>query len=389
MKITEGIFSVGSVDWDLKEFHGYSTPYGTTYNSYLITGEKNILIDTVKPTCTHEFLQKIERIVPVEKIDYVISNHAEMDHSGFINWILSKSNATLICSPKGKENLEKHFHTKYERILIVENGQTMKIGPYTYQFFLTPMVHWPDSMCTYLIEKKMLFSNDAFGQHFASSKYFVDEVGLEIVLREAKKYYANIVNPYGNSVKKVLAALSTLQIDIILPSHGMIWRNSQHIKTILDNYNRWASNQPGKKVLIVYETMWGSTKKMAEVCYVEAVKKTIEAEVFNLQIKDISDVVAEMPDAEMVLFGSSILHGQILPKMAGLITYLTGLKFINRKAWTFGSYGWAKGSFNRFETNIKDAGFDMPYSGFYIQFVPDESSLEFLRNELNSRIFNA
>ncbi|HXK44778.1 MAG TPA: FprA family A-type flavoprotein, partial [bacterium] len=310
MKITEGIFSVGSVDWDLKGFHGYSTPYGTTYNSYLITGEKNILIDTVKPTCTHEFLQKIERIVPVEKIDYVISNHAEMDHSGFINWILSKSNATLICSPKGKENLEKHFHTKYERILIVENGQTMKIGPYTYQFFLTPMVHWPDSMCTYLIEKKMLFSNDAFGQHFASSKYFVDEVGLEIVLREAKKYYANIVNPYGNSVKKVLAALSTLQIDIILPSHGMIWRNSQHIKTILDNYNRWASNQPGKKVLIVYETMWGSTKKMAEVCYVEAVKKTIEAEVFNLQIKDISDVVAEMPDAEMVLFGSSILHGQ-------------------------------------------------------------------------------
>ncbi|MGB9642668.1 MAG: FprA family A-type flavoprotein [Candidatus Ratteibacteria bacterium] len=388
MKISEGIFSVGSVDWDLREFHGYSTPYGTTYNCYLITGEKNILIDTVKPTCAQEFIQKIESILPVEKIDYVISNHAEMDHSGLINWILRKSNATLICSPKGKENLEKHFHEKYERIIVVENGQTIKIGPYTYKFFHIPMVHWPDSMCVYLMEKKMLFSNDAFGQHFASSVYFVDEVGLGIILREAKKYYANIVNPYGNSVKKVLSALATLQVDMILPSHGMIWRDSQQIKTILDKYSAWASNQPGEKILIVYETMWGSTKKMAEVCYIEAIKKNIESEQFNLQITDISDVVAEIPDTKMILFGSSILHGQILPKMAGLITYLTGLKFTNRKAWSFGSYGWAKAPFDKFEKDIKNAGFDMPYSGFYVQFVPDESVIKSLKIELSSRIFN-
>lgn len=375
MEIVKDVFCIKTVDWNLKTFHGYSTPYGTTYNSYLLKGEKNILIDTSKYYCESEFLSLINNIIPVEKIDYVISNHAEMDHSGLIEKVIKISGATLICSPKGKENLGKHFHKKFEKILVVENKQTLSLGNFTLQFFHTPMVHWPDSMCTYLVDKKILFPNDGFGQHIASSKFFVDEVGLDIVLREAQKYYANIVNPYGNSVQKVLNELSGIDIEMILPSHGMMWRKKDDIKSILEKYDKWSKNEPGNKILIIYETMWGSTKKMAEQCYLEAIKRNYEAELFNLEIKHISDVVAEIPDARILLFGSSVLHNQILPKMAGLITYLAGLKFLNRKAWTFGSYGWSSLCFDGFEKMIKNAGFEIPCPGYYTKFVPEEKDL--------------
>ncbi len=386
MEILNGVFSVGAVDWDLKTFHGYSTPYGTTYNSYLITGEKNILIDTVKEYCADEFFGKISRVFPVDRIDYVICNHAEKDHSGLVNHILTKSNAVLICSPKCRDNLQKHFHTDYPKVITVENGQHLQIGNHTFRFFHMPMVHWPESMATYLVEKKILFPNDAFGQHFADSKLFVDQVGIEIILREAQKYYANIVNPYGNSVQKVLTALKDLPVEIIAPSHGMIWRRKQDIERIIEKYSTWAANKPGEGIVIVYETMWGSTKKMAERCFVEAVEKNYSVKMFNLEVRDISDVVAEIPDTKTLLFGSSILHGQILPRMAGLLTYLTGLRFNNRKAWTFGSYGWAKQSFEKFETSVKNAGFDLPQPGYYVQFVPDENTLAGLAKTFSEKI---
>ncbi|MCM8822115.1 MAG: FprA family A-type flavoprotein [Candidatus Omnitrophica bacterium] len=388
MELIRNIFCIKAIDWDIANFHGYSTPFGTTYNGYLIRGEKNILIDTAKYYCENEFFEKIENILPVDRIDFVISNHAEMDHSGLIEKVIAKSNATLICSPKGKENLEKHFHKKFEKIIAVENGQILSLGNTTFQFFHTPMVHWPDSMCAYFIDKKILFSSDAFGQHFAGAEFFADEVGSDIIFREARKYYANIVNPYGAAVRKTLAAISGLQIEMILPAHGLIWRKPDDIKNIVNKYSAWASNQSGEKVLIIYETMWGSTKKMAEKCYIEAVKRNYKAEMFNLDIRDISDIVAEMPEAKIVLFGSSILHGQILPKMAGLLTYLTGLRFEKRKAWTFGSYGWARSSFERFEALVKAAGFEMPCNGYYVQFVPDENSIQTLIKQLKSGIFD-
>lgn len=374
MKIRENIYHVGVVDWNLRKFHGYSTPYGTTYNAYLITGEKNILIDTVKPYCADEFIQRIEEIIPVEKIDYVITNHAEMDHSGTVDYIISKSNATLICSPKCKENLEKHFHSHYEKIITVENGEQLTLGNVTLKFIHIPMVHWPESMATYLVNDEILFPNDAFGQHLGCSKIFVDEVGIDIVIREAKKYYANIVNPYGTSVKKVMEALKNIPLKMIAPSHGLIWRNTSDIQTIIKKYNDWANNTPGDKILIVYNTMWHSTEKLAKQCYIKATEK-FPAEMFDLEIADISDVVAEIPDAKLVLFGSSILHNQILPQMAGLLTYLTGLKFKNRKAWTFGSYGWSNVPFEKFEKDIKSAGFDLLSNGYYVQFVPDKNNL--------------
>ncbi|MCM8814713.1 MAG: FprA family A-type flavoprotein [Candidatus Omnitrophica bacterium] len=386
MEIMKNVFCIKAIDWDIENFHGYSTPFGTSYNAYLIKGEKNILIDTAKYYCEFDFFEKLQNLIGSEKIDFVISNHSEMDHSGLIEKVIERSDATLVCSPKGKENLEKHFHNKSWKIITVENGQILSLGNTTFQFFLTPMVHWPDSMCTYLIDKKILFSSDAFGQHFACTEFFADQVGSDIIFREARKYYANIVNPYGTAVRKVLEAIGNLDIEMILPAHGTIWRNMRDIKNIIEKYEAWASNRPGEKVLIVYETMWGSTRKMAEKCYVEAVKNNYNAEMFNLGVRDISDIVAEMPEARIVLFGSSILHGQILPKMAGLLTYLAGLRFEKRKAWTFGSYGWARLSFNGFETLVKEAGFEMPYSGFYVQFVPDERALQILGEQLNSKI---
>ncbi|MCM8759297.1 MAG: FprA family A-type flavoprotein [Candidatus Omnitrophica bacterium] len=375
MEIVKDVYCIKTVDWDLKTFHGYSTPYGTTYNAYLCKGEENILIDTAKYYCEEQFFKMLESIVPIKKISYVISNHAELDHSGLIVKLLERSGATLICSQKGKENLERHFHREFSKIIVVQDKQTLKIGNISLQFFLTPMVHWPDSMVTYLPDKKLLFSNDAFGQHIASTKFFVDEVGLDIVLREARKYYANIVNPYASSVKKVLSSLDSLDIQMILPSHGLIWRDRVQIETIVEKYSKWAGNEAGQKILIVYATMWGSTKKMAERCYLEAVEKKYEAEMMNLSIKHISDIVGEIPEAKILVFGTSVLHNQILPEMAGLITYLSGLKFIGRKAWTFGSYGWAEFPLRKFEAMLKEAGFEVPHTGFYIKFVPEQQQL--------------
>ncbi|HQL65401.1 MAG TPA: FprA family A-type flavoprotein, partial [bacterium] len=252
MKISDGIFSVGAIDWDLKTFHGYSTPYGTTYNSYLIKGEKNILVDTVKHYCADEFISNISKVLPVDRIDYVICNHAEMDHSGLINYILSRSNATLICSSKCKNNLQKHFHKDYQKIINVEHGQELKIGNNTFKFFHTPMVHWPESMATYLIERKILFPNDAFGQHICFSERFSDEVEETILLNNAQKFYANlVVNSslmYNNKMKELADLDLVSKVKMIAPSHGQIFKDPS---LIINKYNEWANGVCKDKVTLI------------------------------------------------------------------------------------------------------------------------------------------
>lgn len=380
-KIKENIYWTGHIDWDIRLFHGYSTPHGSTYNAYLIDDEMPTLIDTVKHYGFEEMLGHIKQIIDPSRIKYIISNHTEMDHSGTIEKLLEYCpDATIVCSPKGEEGLKRHFKKDW-KFKVVNSGDTLKIGKRTLSFLLIPMVHWPDSMVTYSEFDKILFSNDAFGQHFASTNRFADQEGLSLIYTEAKKYYGNIVLPYGQQVLKALAAASTLNFDMIAPSHGLIWRTENEIKHIISLYDKWANHYTDKKVLIAYDSMWESTKKIAEKYYAILEANEIYCEFINLETSHISDVVTEIIDSRIVLFGTPILNNRMLPSMAALLMYLKGLKPKNRFAHTFGSYGWSTIGFKELEQSITDAGFELITEGKYIKFIPDEDELNSL-NEI-------
>lgn len=373
--IKPDIYWTGHVDWDLREFHGYSTPQGSTYNAYLILDEQPTLIDTVKHCGFPEMLHRIEEVIPPAKIKYIISNHTEMDHSGSIEQLLRCCpEAEVVCSPKGAEGLKRHFKRDW-KTRVVNTGDTLDIGRRRLQFLLMPMVHWPDSMATYSPFDKILFPNDAFGQHVASSERYVDEAGVDFVLREAAKYYANIVMPYGQQVLKVLESVSALAVEKICPSHGLIWRRAEDIKTILQLYKKWAGHETADRVVIVYDSMWHSTEAMARRLLQYLADAQIPAVLLNLRNTHISDIVTEILFSKFVCFGTPILNNRMLPTMAALLMYLKGLKPKNRHALTFGSYGWATTGFKEFETSIQEAGLELLGEGLYLKYVPDESEL--------------
>ncbi len=370
----------GYIDWNLRVFHGYGTPFGSTYNAYLLRDDKPTLIDTVKHYGFEEMLSRIQEVIDPKEIRYIVSNHTEMDHSGTIGKLLPYCpKAEVVCSSKGAEQLPKHFAGQW-KFKVVQNGETLNIGKRTLQFFLMPMVHWPDSMATYCEHDQILFPNDAFGQHYASNERFVDELGCDIVFKEAAKYYANIVLPYGQQVLKVLEVLKSISYDMICPSHGLIWRSKDQIKTIEDLYRRWALHETEKKAVIIYDTMWQSTEKMAHRIFEFIEKQNIPVKITSLQKSDTSDIVTDILSSRYVLFGTPILNNRMLPTMAGLLMYLKGLKPKGRKAWTFGSYGWSTVGFKEFEQSVKEAGFDLSEKGHYIKFVPNQNELDELKS---------
>lgn len=373
------IYWTGCIDWDLRNFHGYDTPSGSTYNAYLIIDKKPVLIDTVKHYGVQEMVARIQEVIDPSKIQYIISNHTEMDHSGSIDELLKFCpEAQVVCSPKGLEGLRRHFKKDW-RFKVVETNDELCIGRRTLKFFLMPMVHWPDSMATYLADEKILFSNDAFGQHRASHERFADELGIDIAFDDAAKYYANIVTPYGNQVIKALDALKALPIEMIAPSHGLMWRRKQDIERIVALYQKWACYEPDKKVLIIYDTMWHSTKMMAERFYELIDQAGIVVKMVSLQQVHISDIVTDIQSSRIVFFGTPILNNRMLPTMAGLLMYLKGLKTKNRYALTFGSYGWSTLGFKELEQSVQDAGFELLSKGQYICFIPDKPQLDQLK----------
>ncbi len=375
-EIKENIYWTGFIDWDLRNFHGYSTPSGSTYNSYLIVDEKPTLIDTVKDYGFDEMLRRIKAVIDPSEIKYIVSNHTEMDHSGSIDRLLEYCpDAEIVCSPKGEQHLKKHFKKDWN-FKVVGTGDTLDIGKRRLSFLLTPMVHWPDNMVTYSELDKILFSNDAFGQHYASNDRFVDEIGLDIIRAETAKYYANIVLPYGAQVQKALEALEKLNIDMICPSHGLIWRNKSDIETLINLYGKWSTYQTEKKVLIIYDTMWHSTERMAKQFFKLIDEESIPVNIINRQNSDISDIVTEILSSKIVLMGSPILNNRILPTMASLLMYLKGLKPKNRFVLPFGSYGWATVGFRELESSLTDAGFELMGEGVYQNFIPSQDDLD-------------
>lgn len=381
VEIKPGIYWVGGIDWKLRNFHGYATQRGSTYNAYLIIDKKITLIDTVKHYLADEMLERISHIIDPSKIDVIISNHVEMDHSGSLPKMMEICpKAEVYCSPKGQEGLRAHYHADWN-LKALKTGDSISLGKRTLQFVNTPMVHWPDNMVEYCPEEKILFSNDGFGQHYASNERFNDECSYDVIMEEAKKYYANIVLPYGSQVQKELAAAAGLDIQIIAPSHGVIWRT--HIKDIVEGYQRWSSNEVEKKAIIVYDTMWESTGKMAEAIQKAFRAKGIETELLDLKENHISDVMTKLMEVKYVCVGSPTLNNNIMPTVAAFLTYLKGLAPKNRTGLAFGSYGWGGQSITQIDETLKGCGFNT-MEPIKTKYVPDEETLKNITDKLGA-----
>lgn len=383
IKIKDNVYWVGGVDWSLRNFHGYLTQRGSTYNAYLIIDEKITLIDTTKYYLCDEMIERISSVVDPSKIDYIISNHVEMDHSGSLPQLMKLiPNAKIFTSPNGEKGLKRHYKEDWN-FNSVNSGDELSLGKYTLQFVLTPMVHWPDNMLSYLKEEKILFSNDAFGQHIASSERFDDEYPLETIMYEAEKYYANIVMPFGIQVQKALEQASHLDIETIAPSHGIIWR--KNISTILKKYTRWSSNEFSKKAVIVYDSMWGTTEKMAHAIASGFEEKGYHFGIYDLKTNHISDIMTEVQDAEYICVGSPTLNNNMLPTSSAFLTYLKGLAPKNRKGLAFGSYGWGGQSIGQVNDILKSCGFEM-LDMEKIQYVPDKSELDEITKKIKESV---
>ena len=373
VKIAENIYWVGGIDWDIRNFHGYLTQRGTTYNAYLIVDEKITLVDTVKHYLYDEMVERISQVVDPSKIDYIVSNHVEMDHSGSIPRIMQVApKAQIITSPNGEKGLKAHYRENWN-FKAMKSGETLNIGQKNLTFVHTPMVHWPDNMVTYLQEDRILFSNDAFGQHIASSERFDDNLPLDIVIEEAAKYYANIVLLYSSQVQKALEQLGGLDIGMIAPSHGLIWRS--HIDRVINEYQKWSANQTKDKAVIVYDTMWSSTEKIAYAIQDGFENKNVSTVMMNLKTNHISDIMTQILDAKYICVGSSTINNNMLPPVAAFLTYLKGLAPKNRIALAFGSYGWGGQSIGQIEEILKGCGFDTK-ENIRIQYIPEKQQLK-------------
>ena len=383
VEIKKDIYWVGGIDWDLRNFHGYLTQRGSTYNAYLIMDEKITLVDSVKYYLCDELLERISHVVDPAKIDYIVSNHVEMDHSGSIPMVkeLAK-NATVFTSPKGLEGLTAHYKKDLD-FKVVKTGDTLNIGKRNLAFVQTPMVHWPDNMVTYIPEEKILLSNDAFGQHIASSERFDDEFPVEIAIEEARKYYANIVLPFSGQVQKALEAVGGLEIDTICPSHGIIWRS--HIPMILEQYKKWSANETDEKAVIIYDTMWHSTEKIAYSIQRAFEDKDIHTNMLNLQHTHISDIMTEVMTAKYICVGSPTLNNGMLPTMGAFLTYFKGLAPKKRIGLAFGSYGWSGQSVGLIEDVLKSCGFEM-MKNIRPQYIPDEETLQTITEEVKAEL---
>ncbi len=387
LEILKDVFYVGYVDWEVRNFHGYSTHKGSSYNAYLVkSGDKTILIDTVKRPYFSYYLKNIKKVCDPKEIDYFIMNHIEPDHSGSFPLIVPYlPNAEIIASVKGVEILEQHYHEEldtdfFKKIRAVGEGDTLDVGNgKKFAFVPIPMIHWPDSMVSFMTDdngKNVLFSNDAFGQHLATSKYWDDENALSEIMEQAAKYYANILLHLSKLIAKTLPVVGALPIDIICPSHGVGWRS--HIPKIIEAYKKWSSGEiEDDSVLIVYDTMWESTAKIAKALYYEIFTRGIPVKRFRLTQADYSDVITEAMNAKAILVGSPTLNMGLFPTVAEYLSYQKGLKPMNKIGLAFGSYGWSKGAVKAIIEELKATKIEVMEESIEIKFVPRPEDLDF------------
>jgi anaerobic nitric oxide reductase flavorubredoxin len=378
-KITDKVTWVGKIDWELKEFHGneYSTNKGSSYNSYLIRDKKTVLIDTVWQPYDKEFVSRLKQEIDLKEIDYIIANHGEIDHSGALPELLREiPNTPVYCTAKGAQILKAHYHEDWN-FVTVKTGDTLEIGENKLIFVEAPMLHWPDSMFTYMTGENILFSNDAFGQHFATESLYNDLVDNSELYAEAIKYYANILTPFSALViKKIHEVLGfNLPVDLICPSHGIIWKENP--TQIVEQYLKWADNYQENQITIVYDTMWNATRKMAEAIaegILEA-DNSVTVKLLNSSKEDKNDIITEVFRSKAVLLGSPTVNNGYLHSLGGLIEMMKGLKLKKKSAAAFGSYGWSGEVVKQLTDDLAKCGFKIVDDGHRSLWVPDEAEL--------------
>ncbi len=376
-EIRKDIYSLRAVDWNARDFHGYSIYKGTTYNAYLIKDEKVTLFDTVKKGFKDDLLSALGKVIDPAEIDYLVVNHVEMDHSGSLPELMDIIRPEkLYCSSMGKKALLQHFGREDWPYQVAEPDSVISLGRRTVRFIETRMLHWPDSMFSYVNEDRLLISSDAFGQHWATSACFDDEVDNSELIRHAAKYYANILLLFSPLVKKVLARVrdSGLEIEMIAPDHGLVWRNPQQI---IAAYDEWSRQEPKeKKALIIYDTMWHSTEMMAKAVLDGFVQEGVTVKLMNMAVTHRSDVMAEVLGAKALLFGSATLNNGILPRMADLLTYMKGLRPSNRIGAAFGSYGWSGEAVSLITRAMEEMKMKIVAPAIKVQYVPTDEDLK-------------
>ncbi len=372
VEIADGIYWVGALDWNAREFHGFATLRGTSYNSYLILDEKNVLIDSVKTPFLGEMMARIRSVIDPKEIDLIVSNHAEGDHASGLPLTQQITGAEILATKKGVEALRLNYGEM--RMREVADGEELSLGRRTLRFIETPMVHWPESMFTYALEDQILFSMDAFGQHYCSSQRFDDQVDLGTLMEEAATYYANIVLPFGAQVKKAYAKVKDLPIKLLATSHGLMWRT--HIKDIVEAYVGWADHRTEERVLVIFDTMWGSTERMAEAITEGVRSQGVPVTLMRLTDTDRSMVMREVLRSRIVAVGSCTMNNGMFPTVADITTYMRGLRPKNRRAAVFGSYGWGGGASKAIRENLEAAGFELPFPDLDIRYAPMKEGVE-------------
>lgn len=377
IEIKKNIFWTGIKDWELRRFHGHelSTHRGSTYNSYLIRDSKTVLVDTVWDPYQEEFIRKLDKEVGVKNIDMIVINHIEPDHGGSLGYLMSLIPDTPIyCTKNGAEIIKKHFHKDWN-FQVVKTGDTVNIGEYDLVFVEMQMLHWPDSMLTYVKGANVALSNDAFGQHYSPASLFNDEVDTCELYQEAMKYYANILTPFSALIKKKIEQIKALNlpIDMIAPSHGVIWREDP--LQIIEKYDQWSRDYHEGGAIIIYDTMYDATKSMAEAIAVGLEKHNIQCKLYNSSVSDQSDLMTEMFKAKAIVVGSCTVNNGVLRSIAGLLDEIKGHKFKNKLGGAFGSYGWSGEAHKIIAQKLSESGLQVIGEPLGLKYRPTEEEL--------------
>lgn len=378
VQITEKVWWVGAIDWNLKEFHGYETGRGTTYNAYLVLADKITLVDTVKAPFKEEMLQRIASVIgDPSKIDYIISNHAEMDHSGALPEVMAEVRPEKVfASVMGVKALDAHFRIG-ESLTAVKTGDEISLGSMTVKFVETKMLHWPDSMFSYIPEQKILFSQDGFGMHLATDKLFADENDLTVLQQEARKYYANILLPYSPQVQKLLEDFPAFGLDvkIIAPDHGPLWRGELLAKPF-ELYKKWSEQKPENRAVVVFDTMWFSTEKMATAIADGLRAGGTGVRLISMDARSRSEVITDILCAGALIVGSPTINNQMYPVVADVLSYIKGLRPKNLLGAAFGSYGWSGEAVAQINEQLSSMKVELVSEGLRVKYVPTDADLK-------------
>lgn len=382
-RVTDKVTWVGKIDWELKKFHGdeLSTMEGSSYNSYLIRDKKTVLMDTVWGPYDTEFVNRLKEEIDLKEIDYIVMNHNESDHSGTLPALMREiPNTPIYCTKKGESILRGLYHQDWNYVN-VKTGDELEIGDSKLVFVEASMLHWPDTMMTYMTGENILFSNDVFGQHYASEMLYDDMDDISKLLHEAEKYYTNIITPFSTFVTKKLAEVQgmNLKIDLVAPSHGIIWR--ENIGLIMDLYAKWANNYQEDQITLIYDTMWQSTRKIAEAIAegIQQASPNTTIKILNAVKNDKNDILVEVFKSKAILVGSPTINNGFSYAIAGILEMIKGLKFKNKKAASFGSYGWSGEAAKLIREFLEESKFAIVNDGIRVNWAPDQETIEQLR----------